>query len=277
MQCTNQLRQLALAVQNFADAHKTLPDPTNPDHSALASMYGTWTVSVIPFMEEATMAGQYQNFGNALANGATYANDPNLTLVTSNHLPALTCPSDDPSTDGWPGSGMRVAYHNYALNGGNTPLSGDESVLTPISPYNGVIFNGAPFVKGKLQRLKDIQDGTSQTFLAGEVIQGHRSDLRGLIYWAPAACFTTYLRPNDTQPDVFWASYGWCDPNPPNPPCQPWTSPSMFMLAARSRHPGGVNVALVDGSARFLADDIDVTLWRSLSTSKGGETVTVPN
>jgi len=43
------------------------------------------------------------------------------------------------------------------------------------------------------------------------------------------------------------------------------------IITARSRHAGGVNLVLGDGSVRFVSDTIDVTIWRALSTAKGGE------
>lgn len=44
-------------------------------------------------------------------------------------------------------------------------------------------------------------------------------------------------------------------------------------LAARSRHPGGVNVNLLDGSVRFVSDTIEWATWQALSTSEGNETI----
>ena len=66
--------------------------------------------------------------------------------------------------------------------------------------------------------------------------------------------FNAYLPPNSERPDCmihFSFSPGW--------------------VAARSRHPGGVNVALADGSVRFVGESIDLAVWRALSTRKGEE------
>jgi prepilin-type processing-associated H-X9-DG protein len=46
--------------------------------------------------------------------------------------------------------------------------------------------------------------------------------------------------------------------------------------AARSRHPGGVNVAMADGSLRFVADDVEPAVWKAAATRAGGEAVTLP-
>jgi prepilin-type processing-associated H-X9-DG protein len=45
------------------------------------------------------------------------------------------------------------------------------------------------------------------------------------------------------------------------------------MFASRSRHPGGVNVAMCDGSVHFVNDTINLEVWRALSTIHGGETL----
>ena len=61
-----------------------------------------------------------------------------------------------------------------------------------------------------------------------------------------------------------------CNPDLPNPPCvAPTTLANLFRIAARSRHPGGVNVVMVDGSVRFTNDGIDLLTWRAASTMQG--------
>lgn len=45
-------------------------------------------------------------------------------------------------------------------------------------------------------------------------------------------------------------------------------------IACRSKHPGGVNTSLCDGSVRFFTDGINIVTWRALATAQGGETVT---
>ena len=56
-----------------------------------------------------------------------------------------------------------------------------------------------------------------------------------------------------------------------NPPCNAQSVGNLFKAAARSRHPGGVNVVMCDSSVRFVADEVDLATWRAASTTQGEE------
>jgi len=62
-----------------------------------------------------------------------------------------------------------------------------------------------------------------------------------------------------------------------NLPCRPGNgSGTNHTAAARSRHPGGVQVGLADGSARFVPDDIELSVWQALGSIKNGEVLNLP-
>jgi len=88
---------------------------------------------------------------------------------------------------------------------------------------------------------------------------GHRFGLR---HFAPA---------QRLGPDLSWSDSSWCDPNPPNPPCA--FRSNAYVFGARSRHTGGVNVLLCDGSVRFVTNSIDTRTWQALSTTQGSEVI----
>jgi prepilin-type processing-associated H-X9-DG protein len=87
---------------------------------------------------------------------------------------------------------------------------------------------------------------------------GRRRYLRGL------------LDPEEFVPDVLLSPI-YCINQAPNPPCTAATTALPEMYAARSRHPGSVNVAMADGSVRFVKDTVNLQLWRMMSTAAGGE------
>ena len=58
-----------------------------------------------------------------------------------------------------------------------------------------------------------------------------------------------------------------------NLPCAVATTTDPTMFALRSRHPGGVNASLCDGSTRFISETIDLNTYRAISTTQGSEIV----
>jgi prepilin-type N-terminal cleavage/methylation domain-containing protein/prepilin-type processing-associated H-X9-DG protein len=258
-QCLNNLKQIALGMQNFHDAHKTLPKGVETTRAVM----GTWQVKILPYLEQQYLASDYDW---AIA----YSAAPNTTRVTNKRLAMLTCPADQPNAPIPP-----ITSHNYAVNWGNTAFN----YLTPgvdeqgqFQTYMGVTFGGAPFTQGKAFRLTDITDGTSTTFMVGEIVQGQGSDLRGFTWWGHAAPFMTFIGPNSSSPDIIYTS-GYCQNVWPNPPCIAMGADRACLMGARSRHEGGVQIAFCDGTGRFIANGILLTTWRALSTSSASDAV----
>ena len=117
-----------------------------------------------------------------------------------------------------------------------------------------------------------ITDGTSNTLAVSELIIGSvGTDFRGFSQWGDAAGFTTNIGPNSSSPDVHdYSTAGRGDP-----PLVPLGNLGVNdkYYAARSRHPGGVNTAMCDGSVRFAKNSINIFIWRALSTTNGGEVI----
>jgi prepilin-type N-terminal cleavage/methylation domain-containing protein/prepilin-type processing-associated H-X9-DG protein len=291
LQCQNNLKQIGLAMHTYHDAYKKLPygeGPgssqvgTNPGTSATARgcCWGDWQTLILPYLEQAAMFAAYKNLsgsdnsGRALTgttNRLRYGDSPNVENVTSKRLAVLTCPSDNPNpgaiTTNINGVTYAITSHNYVVNYGNTN-DYQVNITTPVVlTFGGAPFGWAPAVTVKLV---DISDGSSNTLMASETVQGIGSDLRGFTWWAPGAQFTTVYGPNSSSPDIVTQN---CNNQPAqNLPCTD-NGGSWSILAARSRHTSGVNVVLCDGSVRFVSQSIDINLWRALSTSHGGEPV----
>jgi prepilin-type N-terminal cleavage/methylation domain-containing protein/prepilin-type processing-associated H-X9-DG protein len=281
-QCMNNLKQLGLAMQNHHDAYKALPSGVG-SHGCC---WGTWQVLILRFLERDSQFEGYRNFGGSDATGPRYGDAANLP-VTGVRIPSLTCPSDMPSVH----SGNGNTRHNYVVNAGNTSLYARD--------LNGVRFGGAPFriyagsasvggadyddlmapnvgdgIYGKPVPFLEIIDGLSNTMLASETLQGQNNDHRGHIWWASVAGYVTYLMPNTSEPDTLTG--GTCrNLQNDNPPCTTTaTATRPRLIAARSRHPGGVQTIFCDGHATFITNNISSTTWNALGTSRGGEPIT---
>ena len=273
IQCTNNLKQIGLAMLSYDDAIGTLP----PGRKGWG--WGTWQMFVLPYIEQQPLYNAYNQFGDSL-NDVTldslllYMGPVNET-VTMQRLMAFTCPTAVPNAPL-----EEVTSHNYGCNYGNTDIYADPNL-------NTVVFGGAPFGDigadpthpnsgSRTVGVALITDGTSGTMLAAELVQGQGADLRGFTWYGPTSGFTTYIiGPNSTLPDVLTEQSQCVYPYSTNPPCT-WNTIQDDMpvfLASRSLHPGGVNVAMADGSVHFVKNQVNLQIWRAFSTTQGGEII----
>ena len=258
LQCTNNMKQLGLGMHNHHDTFKKLP----AGMGSSGCCWGTWAVTIMPYIEQKAISDLYQNWGGTDATGIRYGSAPNTTNVTNQRLSVFSCPSDVMNT---PIGSM--TNNNYAVNYGNTHMG------QTVAP-DGTAFLGAPFANAKKQFDKtgkpfaEITDGLSNTLMVGEIRQGRGSDLRGFIWWGDAAQFTAYTGPNSSVPDQIYTA-GYCNPIP-GMPC---TAASPTFFGSRSLHTGGVNTCLGDGSVRFVADSVAIGIWRALGSAQGSEPV----
>ncbi|MDR3634526.1 MAG: DUF1559 domain-containing protein [Isosphaeraceae bacterium] len=295
-QCTNNLKQIGLAMHNYESSNGCLP-PGYKD-----CCWGTWMMFTLPYVEQGSAYNAF-NFVGGL-NGYDvnrlfrYEGGANTT-VTANRMATMTCPSSPLNTP-WgseplklTGTGPVLPAHNYAANYGNTTITQDNLF---VGTAQQILFGGAPFgdlykptptaTNGSAESsgvtFARITDGLSNTLMTAEVVQGIGAwqsastsplgDIRGFTWWRDAGGFETYLTPNSSLPDIIYSS-SWCRSKlDGNPPCSgPNASFPNGMYGARSKHPGGVNVGLCDGSVRFIKDSISVTTWNALGTSRGSE------
>jgi prepilin-type N-terminal cleavage/methylation domain-containing protein/prepilin-type processing-associated H-X9-DG protein len=302
IQCTNNMKQIGLAMHNYLSSHNSFP----PGYVSWG--WGTWYIFTLPWIEGGTVYNSWNQSGPpADPNGIWTYGGPVNTTATQIRLQTYSCPSDVQQywNENQNSSNGTLPKYNYAANYGNT-LFGDPpgnylgtaascAGLNPGDPNNSC-FGGAPF--GDLLTapfvvgIQAITDGTSNTLLVSEVIQGAGSkgsgafglhdDVRGMIMWSPAGGFETFIGPNSASPDVADANH--CDyPYQNNPPCT-WVGATLpqpvtaipnndSLFGSRSRHPGGVNSLLADGSSRFLKNSISLGTWRQLGTTQGGEII----
>jgi prepilin-type processing-associated H-X9-DG protein len=279
-QCLNNLKQIGVSLHAYHDTHKELPAGN------VSCCWGTWQMSILPYIEEQVLGDLYSWLPRDAA-GHFYSHSyvaqdlnarppiRNLEVVRT-RFATLTCPSDElQMTNGENGIPARITFHNYVANFGNTNHIGWNH-LGPSNPAF-IKYLGSPFVGDdwnvKPQRVckfGEIADGLSKTLLVSETVQGQGGDLRGLTWWGWSAGFETFAAPNASDPDLLQQSQ-YCKPFGVNPPCNGQSGANYFKAAARSRHPGGVNATMCDGSVQFVVDDVDLATWRAASTTEGEE------
>jgi prepilin-type N-terminal cleavage/methylation domain-containing protein/prepilin-type processing-associated H-X9-DG protein len=298
-QCINNLKQVGIAMHNYHDSLGSLPP------GSMAIVDGTWQLFVLPYLEQSALYNAYNQAGTYESADGTKNTDQNLRYggicqltVTSARINTLTCPSDSINTPGYPSSvsNIYISFHNYVVNFGPygyyqqlTTAPGGFGGMTFSTPYPPGNWPGAPFsdaegsyYPARLQcyNFATIIDGLSNTLMVSECIQGHAmgtaQDLRGFTWWGESAAFEAWLAPNSPLPDVLETT-SYCAAiypamAPLDPPCTaPYTTSQGVTYAARSRHPGGVNTVMCDGSVKFIKNSINLFTWRALSSSQGSE------
>ena len=268
MKCQNNLKQYGLAMHGHHDAQGFIPEGNrgNPRR--------TWVVLVWPYVEQGNFYTQFDQTKHFYLPPNTITGT--TTGIYAKTAPLYYCPSDR-SNALWQGDIYWRARGNYVINWGNqaVPYNAGDPAQNPslgIAPfgYTDYVNSSNP----RRSKLTDFTDGTSSTLLMSEIIMAGGDtdfDIRGdfLNDDRPCTQFMTINTPNagtDVSPYCNSATY------PRNPPCTNAGSGNAYK-SARSRHTGGVNVLLGDGSVSFVRDSISSTTWRAMGTMNGGEVI----
>jgi prepilin-type N-terminal cleavage/methylation domain-containing protein/prepilin-type processing-associated H-X9-DG protein len=290
-QCVNNLKQLGLGILNFESARKHLPPSAKVDLTVTTTANnGSWGVHgrILDYIEQAGLK-------NVVDIETAWDNQQ---AISGLKIPVFQCPSDGRATEiRDAGGGKALLYStNYGFN------MGTWFVFNPQTQEGGP---GAFFPNSNLP-LAQFTDGTSNTLLAAEVkawtpytrnggsppteapdtadeaatIVASGPDIKdtGHTEWPDGRVhhtgFTTTLPPNTfvrftLNNDIVDADYNsWQEGKNGNT-----GSPTYAIVTSRSFHPSSVNAAMVDGSVQSVADDIDLLVWRALSTRAGDEVV----
>jgi prepilin-type N-terminal cleavage/methylation domain-containing protein/prepilin-type processing-associated H-X9-DG protein len=257
MTCQNHLKQLALAALHHHDAKGRFPTGVHLiDNQSLAD---TLEVDLLPYFEKEALQEQFYR---------TRGDSAVITQV----IQLLLCPSDTLPDPVQPCSacGMFEAVGCYAGNAGTRSFS--LSFALSKDPRNGIFFQDSK------TRLADVTDGWSNTFLLGE--RSHRDNEFDLV---SSQNYSGYY------PLRSWGMWGnYCNPShhllstavPVNYQTPSWGTKEAQLqdriCAFGSGHPGGANFAFVDGSVRFLSDQLSLATLQALSTRAGGEVIDMP-
>jgi len=302
IQCTNNLKQYGVALHNHESTYGRFPVGYSSDQPGIGGIWifndPEWphmTVHLFPFLEQQALYDliTVQPWLNSPVRANTADEWP--AEVQSMALGQYLCPSDGfggtrfaiSDIPGYPHPNTADLFKSNYLpffTGRNT---GDvvfelENPDTKVLP-DGTFLRKAVFGTNRGARIRDITDGTSQTLIVAEYLTGTRSDLRGW-FWAMQPGMShifAQLTPNSSSPDISCSTLCNAITNQPemNLPCFPDDGPSPAVnrtAGARSRHPGGVIALLCDGSAHFMTDSVEESVWHALGTIAGGEVVQLP-
>jgi len=284
MSCQNNMKQLALACHTYADANNGLPSaliaPANSNTPNNSSGYGPgWVILILPYIEQSNLYNQYSTSINNWVSGANY-NDNNWRGMGSTTIKTLLCPSDPNTALPYTGSNAGTwARGDYAANQGptgNAALDGGSTNIT----VNGVSMSGrGPFwittkLPHRCMTIQGIQDGSSNTILLGEVTAGAvATDPRGV--WGLGHIGSSSLGQYALGDDVLINATNsgaddvqGCSDQPPWLGCCSGCNSNQQTL--RSRHTSGANVALGDGTVRFVTNSLSQTTYFQAGSANDG-------
>jgi prepilin-type N-terminal cleavage/methylation domain-containing protein/prepilin-type processing-associated H-X9-DG protein len=267
MQCTNHLKQIGLALHNYHDVHRRFPvnmGPWSVPAVPWRAMNGKgWIVSILPQLEEQPLYDSFSPFFAGDFFSGRGLMDPACRDLMKIHVATLKCPSDGSAhrlyDTFFQWETIEVAPTSYKGVIGDSQIGAPNGIHAGSLPdchavgnCNGLFFRTS---FREPQSLSRITDGTSNTFMVGEDVPQH-NDHSAAFYangdWASCHAPLNYF------------------PKPPTP--HDWPN----VISFRSRHPGGANFVLADGSVRFIADTIEHRVYRALSTKSGGEVAIGP-
>jgi prepilin-type N-terminal cleavage/methylation domain-containing protein/prepilin-type processing-associated H-X9-DG protein len=291
-QCTNNLKQIGLALANYESSISVLPWGSGPDG------WNNWsaTIMLLPYLEQQTLFSAV-NFDSSLV-PMLPSNPWNLTVQIA-QVAALLCPSD-PSrlTTPW-------GVNNYMANVGSAPenYGQDDAMVGPFI-YTSTMAT---------VRYASINDGLSQTAGYSEMVKGIGS-INAIDPTTPTSTVQSLQPPNNVtnipqpyyqacmamQPTAqnmnsttlanagyyatgsmwFWGQGGQCEYTHIMPPntwsCEyDWTvgPGDAGAYTASSHHPGQAHVLFLDGSVHGIKGSVSPNIWWALGTRDGGEVI----
>jgi prepilin-type N-terminal cleavage/methylation domain-containing protein/prepilin-type processing-associated H-X9-DG protein len=301
-QCSNNLKQLGLAIANYEGAFHVYPFGKGLTYTSSvpgAVGYARWSThsQLLMFIEQGNLFNSINfnlppetpGMAGAVPFMPPYQN-PNRENMTASQAQVATflCPSDAPPIAGWPGG------NNYMANQQTWACDLSDNFPSAIAPTEvprGIFyFNSSVKVAG-------VTDGLSNTAYFSEKIRGTgaanpQTDM--LVFPNQTTIDATYLAcqginpltapPLTSREGMSWVMGEMCctlynhvgTPNQ-NTCAAPGFTGNMANMAMQvppsSKHPGGANLMMGDGSVRFIRNSVNLQTWRALGTRNGGETI----
>lgn len=303
MSCSNNLKQLGLALHNYHDTSNAIVPARNRNEQIWPQNWNTQTISwrarILPYIEQSAL---YENVDFDIPHWWSGGQRPNSNwdIVAPTVVPTYRCPSDGGNGNvNWTSpSGVQIQGHpsnrNYATTNYFASVGPDSRLRWDglgLGMFTGYRYRNARR-PGSTSAFRDVTDGLSNTIAFSEGIIGHprvnvNADVTGSRSYVnqanavtadsngcpdgPPSTSSTNARGNSwlrgySPDDLTFTTL--MAPNSGLWDCHRNSDRNMY--AARSLHPGGVLVGVGDGSVRFVSDSIDLAQWRALGGSHDG-------
>lgn len=278
-QCLNQIRQVSLASQMFADSKGHFP--------SAADEYGySHLAQVLPYHEEQSISSMLDsdfNMEGSIAAPWDDVNDPDIRAAYQTPISAYKCPSNpeiEPTNMGFSGNNdiqeTPLRGHYGAVLGCKNACNGTSNVdvLCPVDPVlgcstGGVGFGGIIYIKSETKH-RHITDGTSKTFLLGELAGDIGHSRAWMVGVADPTDGSGWLY---SGKNVFWPlNYATRARSTAEPALRIRENDLSF----GSFHPGGAHFAFADGSGRLISESIELEVYKATASRAGEEVVQIP-
>lgn len=271
--CASNMKQIGVALHNYHGSHQSFPYGTLSSHE-----WPTIHIYLLPFIEQSTLSEAFDEISmTAIRPWYTEADQQWPGEVRGAAVAAYLCPSDGLGgetkavTGSKVGSGVDLFISNYlGIFSGSCDGDANREGQPGFDSDQLAVFG-----VNRGARISEITDGTSNTLAMAEYLTGTPEDFRGYLYTRRAGCRLLYTSrtPNTSAPDnlLYLPDFSGPQANLPgqNLPCEPGATESNT-VASRSRHPGGVQGLLCDGSVRFFSNNIDPVTWQTIGWMKDG-------
>ncbi|MEX1041068.1 MAG: DUF1559 domain-containing protein [Pirellulaceae bacterium] len=274
MQCSNNLKQMGLALHNYHDTHRAFPPAAIRGTASGIEDALVWSGMILPQIEQNALWNQIQGKGF----GLIWADAGTNQLALQTRITAFECPSAPDSSNLWTDDGgiTNRPRGNYGCvvsgtAGFNEPSALMEAAHGPMEDNDAVYgldlstgptlarFNGAFKMLNDSTRFADLSDGTSNTLMIGERYRRNIT-IRNFIYIGTP--ISVGLHPS-------WSGSTGVELNSRN-------EGDRGFAGFHSAHPGGALFTLGDGSSRFVAETVDRFIFASAGTRNGGELGQLP-
>jgi len=278
MQCSNNLKQLGLAVHGYENTFGRIP-PTGVASVPVGTPDAAWTVHILPQIEQENLYRQYNR-----STASSHLDSTNSNLAIAQQAPkTYVCPMGSRDRSASPseaiGNSPAQSTHYYGVMGpyGTATIGGTFTYKSV-----GGTPAGAPVIslEGFFQppgavpvKLVDCRDGTSNTLLIGEKSNTEPAGVTSYRAWTYGCDASNYCGSvkNVVAPINQYNYNGGT-----TPPGTPVTGTNFNDVSFASNHTGGALFAFGDGSVRFVTEAVDVNLLMGAASIAGKEVAQIP-